>query len=441
MSPSSSKLVTIAIVVLLVQVPLCYPFIIPPTHSRQSNGLKNHHHHHHHHHHEKSSDVNIDTDIGIETLSKVMQISSGHFKSQALYSFVALGIPNILGDDMMTIHEISKELGKAKANDDSKSKPINQDALYRMMRLLTSLDVVNEAYVEMPINDKNGGVGAGAMEPLKLSFQLTHFGKCLQNDEDLASCILHWLERPLWNAWSYLPEYILGEEADPFEQANGVSSDFYYNMEDNPRSLKYANTFVRLVSDAEINSIVKSFDWSSLRNKTIVDIGGFNGKVMGAISSYYAYSNLTLKCLDLPHVIRSIDKSTTPQGVELIEGDVLEPSTIPSCDVIFMKHFLDRCMWKDEETVKILKSCADVIPNDGLIILGDAVIPSIDTVHESQCDDDMLLSLDAFYMLVGRDRQRTVREWKFLAQRASLKVARIIPGFPSCYLLVLCKKS
>ena len=403
------------------------------------------------------SEIDNDSNSIDRALLKTMNILSANFKSHALHAFVQLNIPNIMGDRSMSIDQIATELSKSADLGGDSDRHINKDALLRTMRLLKMIDVVNEEYVttnfEHDVLEKEEDtkdVLSSSLEIEILKFQLTSYGKLLQSTDgskhggtgsNISSCILHWMEKPLDSAWHKLPDYILGDPSDPFTQTNGLSSDYFYNINDNPQSLEYANDFVKLISDIEIQSIVKYFDWSALDGKTIVDIGGYNGKVLGEIASHYPNTRLTLKSLDLPQVISSIDKSTIPTDVELIEGDVMKPSTIPPCDVIFMKHFLDRCMWTEEETVNILKTCSNIISgSNGMIILGEAVIPS--GRNEEANEEGIRLSLDALYMLVGRERQRTRFEWKDLAERANLQISEIIAtSSASCYVLVLTNKT
>jgi hypothetical protein len=383
-------------------------------------------------------------------LPKVMDILSANFKSHALHTFVRLGIPDIMGDRSMSIKEISMELSKKNdvENKDSEYNIINEDGLLRIMRLLTTIEVLYETFVpstnQYRISNRLDDNNLFRSESEALVFQLSSLGKQLQsklpNDSSLSSIVLHWMEKQLNDSWYELPEHIMGNQLNPFEITNKVSSDFFYNERDNPQSLKHANDFVKLISDLEIKSIVQHYDWSALDGKTIVDVGGYNGKVMGAIASYYSDVNLQLKSLDLPDVIARIDKSSVPKGVELIEGDVMKPSTIPQCDVIFMKHFLDRCMWNESESVEILKTCSDAVSHKhGMIILGEAVIPSAnDDYTISRANRGTRLSMDALYLLVGRERQRTSLEWKKLAEKANLNLSAIIPtSSPSCYLIVL----
>mmetsp|Transcript_57788 Transcript_57788/g.65584 ORF Transcript_57788/g.65584 Transcript_57788/m.65584 type:complete len:162 (+) Transcript_57788:115-600(+) len=159
----------------------------------------------------------------------------------------------------------------------------------------------------------------------------------------------------------------------------------------------------------------------------------------------------------------------------MIPGNVLDtnPSTIPSdCDAIFMKHFLDRCMWNEEETIQILQACSKaLITNDnnnnknndtttctnGRIIIADAVLPDVGYQQQknnninntnnvinnntNHSNNELSLHLDALYMLVGRERQRTKQEWTTLAKAANLTIVQVqYTTIPSCSIIVLEKE-
>jgi hypothetical protein len=109
-----------------------------------------------------------------------------------------------------------------------------------------------------------------------------------------------------------------------------------------------------------------------------------------------------------------------------------------------MKHFLDRCMWTEEESVEILLSCRSALRDDhpsgrgGKLIIAEAVLPNIGHAKES---NQVQLYMDALYMLVGREGQRTEAEWECLASKAGFQIERITPtSIPSCYIIVLEKK-
>ena len=427
-------------------------------------------------------DDNDDDDDEIGTsLLPLLKLASAHCASQALHAAVRLNIPDILGANQYSIEELSEAIimssssGGSNNNNTSnkKIKKCNKDALLRTMRLLTTIDIVHE---EEQQHDDRGSTTTDDDDEssIIICFSLTKLGKCLRsrnsNKPSMASCIQHWMEEPLWDSWLYLSDYIIEDDDDdnnndknengnvlPFERANnGISSDYYYNENDHPKSLKHANDFVKLIHEQEINAIVNWDYWSlHCRGKRLVDVGGHNGLLVAAIAQ--KEPTIDCYCLDLPEVIlnsASSMKETTKQIIEqnnvtMVPGNVFDSQTIPSCDVILMKHFCDRCMWTDEETVQILKSCSSALAMDGdadsgKIIIADAVLPDIgyntqDAVNDNE--QQLTLYLDALYMLVGRERQRTKMEWEKLANLSNLNLISVhSTNVPSCSMIVMEKK-
>ena len=427
---------------------------------------------------DQDDDNNDDDDEIGTSLLPLLKLASAHCASQALHAAVRLNIPDILGENQYSIEELSEALILSSSSGDSnnksnkKIKKCNKDALLRTMRLLTTIDIVHE---EEQHDDRGSKTTDGDDESsIIIYFSLTKLGKCLRsrnsNKPSMASCIQHWMEEPLWDSWLYLSDYIIEDEDDdnkndsdknenvlPFERANnGISSDYYYNENDHPESLKHANDFVKLIHEQEINAIVNWDYWSlHCRGKRLVDVGGHNGLLVAAIAQ--KEPTIDCYCLDLPEVIlnsASSMKETTKQIIEqnnvtMVPGNVFDSQTIPSCDVILMKHFCDRCMWTDEETVQILKSCSSALAMDGdadtgKIIIADAVLPDIgyntqDAVNDNE--QQLTLYLDALYMLVGRERQRTKMEWEKLANLSNLNLISVhSTNVPSCSIIVMEKK-
>ena len=381
-----------------------------------------------------------DEESASEAAQSLMELASRHFASQALHGFVAMGIPEILGDARMSVNQISDLL------DESNKRKVNRDGLLRIMRLMVVEGVLIQS--KAPISDNSS---PSRREEQEVSFGLSTKGKLLRSGgrRNLASVVLHWMERPLWNAWAELPGYIAGdcmvgrgtEEGDnvqsvaravlPFEKANGMSSDDFYCQE-NAESLKNANEFVRYISNEEERAVLSGFNWAELSGKTLLDVGGHRGKIMSLIAS--KYPEINCRCFDLPEVISS---AAAPEKVELFGGDIFT-GDLPSCDVIFMKHFLDKIMWDEKETILILSSCRDALPDDGQIIIAEAVLP--DDCSSASGTNRLHLYVDVLFLLVGREAARTESEWNSLAEKAGLRVDWITAtSAPSCYIIVLSK--
>lgn len=368
-----------------------------------------------------------------EAAQSLMELASRHFASQALHAFVKMGLPEILGSTYMSVDQISDLLDEGIGSNLQRRK-VNRDGLLRIMRLMVAEGVL----VQSTANNEQG-----------ITFGLSAKGKLLRRggQRDLASAVLHWMEAPLWNAWAELPNYIIGDctvgqdteesgrgrvkDVLPFEKANGMSSDEFY-CQDNAESLKNANAFVRYISNEEEKAVLSGYNWGQLSGKTLLDVGGHQGKVMGLVAS--KYPEIKCRCLDLPEVVSS---ATAPEGVELFGGDIFQ-GDLPSCDVIFMKHFLDKVMWDEKQTIQILSSCRDALPDGGQVIIAEAVLP--DDCSSATGTNRLHLYIDVLFLLVGREAARTESEWSDLAEKAGLRVDWITAtSAPSCYIIILSK--
>jgi len=408
----------------------------------------------------ESKQKDLSLDERTTSIHSLLQISSSHFISQALNTIVQLEIPNILGEEILAYEQILEMI-----HNRNMEQKCNADALLRCMRLLCTVDILQEQFRGVSqsahiISQQDADDGKEENKyHSQIAFGLTSTGRLLQTSHhsSFASCVQHWAEAPLWNSWLKLPDYVSGVsyqddittrkniptenkqqifDFPPFDRANDESADEYYG--NHPQSLEYANHFVKLIHTLELSAIVSEFNWNQYSDQTVVDIGGYNGKLMETI--YKQYPKLHCKCLDLPQVIDSIPSSSLPDGVELVPGDAMDPSTIPKCDIILMKHILDKSMWTYQESIQLLKSCSEALPSHGKVIIAEAVLPDVGEIKNTK-HDQILLSMDAFFILVGRKGQRTHREWDDLASLGGFQIDSIIvTSAPSCSILVLSKK-
>lgn len=291
----------------------------------------------------------------------LLQIIQSHFASQALLSFVRLGIPDILPDALD--HVGDSEEGKSISStaltvDDIITKlkeknptTINREVLYRSLRLLCTTGVLQETTKVLvgtggnhhATNNKENGrevlhenassEGEGIQNSknhhqrsrVESAFALTETGKLLRTDVgtnnnhgSMAPFILHWMEEPLWNAWAQLPDYVSGNtQTPPFDSANDMSASEYYSTNSDSRT--HRNAVARYASSREIPSILEALlpskDESvhesnengprlmpSLKGKTIVDVGGGYGELMMELKAGCPDIGECF-CLDLPNVI------------------------------------------------------------------------------------------------------------------------------------------
>ncbi|KAL2466563.1 O-methyltransferase family protein [Abeliophyllum distichum] len=114
----------------------------------------------------------------------------------------------------------------------------------------------------------------------------------------------------------------------------------------------------------------------------------------------------------LPHVVAGLIGT---KNLSYVGGDMFE--SIPPVDAILLKWILHD--WSDEECVKILKNCKEVIPSKakgGKVIIIDMIVDNnkkeVDEIIKSQLFFDLLM------MVVVGGIERDEREWMKLFKDA-----------------------
>ena len=124
---------------------------------------------------------------------------------------------------------------------------------------------------------------------------------------------------------------------------------------------------------------------------------------------------------DAPEVIEGAKALVANSGVgdrcELIGGDFFQ-SMPTGGDAITLKWIIHD--WNDEQSVAILKNCHRALPENGKLILIEAVVPSTDEPHFSK-----FIDLNMLVMTGGRER--TAEEFGKLYEDSGLRLTRIVP--------------
>jgi len=355
-----------------------------------------------------------------DTETKILQLAQSHFVGQALLTLIRVGVMDVLHTtEALTVDEIITKINDTKK---ASTSTINREALFRSLRLVCTSGAVGETTKEVNEN-------------MESAYFATDIGMRLQTtaDKSMAPFILHWLEDPLWNAWSELPSYVestADRNTPPFGRANGMSASEYYLK--NAESCSHRNSVARYASTKEISSIIEamkqstSLNESALSDKVIVDVGGGYGDFVTALKESIPTIGQCY-CLDLPDVVA--DAKALPVGKDddnkptLVAGNMFDPSTIPSCDVIFTKHVL--CDFSDEDVVQALLSFRKALADskEGKVVIMDAALPNGDELNGKW---NAAVSFDVLLMLSGRRGERSRLEWSNLAKKAGFVLEDVL---------------
>ncbi|GLJ19148.1 hypothetical protein SUGI_0343800 [Cryptomeria japonica] len=316
-------------------------------------------------------------------------------KPMALQAAVLLNIPDIIGsENQLSMEEIASHISA------STNKPVHIDYLSRIMRLLASIGVFTE---ENTVD--NRGIP-------QLKYGPTGLSKLLANNEAQQSCaptLLFLNQNIMAQAYQFLHDTVI-DGSQAFTKANGMNL-FEYNSK-NPEANRIFNEAMTAQTSSVMASVLKAYGgFKSF--KSVVDVGGGAGSAISTIVNEYPHIHGIN--FDLPHVVRT---AAPAKGVQHVEGNMFEK--IPSADAVFMKRILHD--WDDEHCLKILKNSYDAIPEDGKILIVDAVIDKEKgTKRQVGLMSDLLMMAGC----IG-GKERTEEEFKDLFHKAGFKSYSII---------------
>ncbi|KAJ4850249.1 hypothetical protein Tsubulata_018314 [Turnera subulata] len=318
--------------------------------------------------------INVDEEAKDEDFGYAMQLALGSVLPMALQGAVQLGIFEIIAqagpEAKLTAPQIAAKLPT--------KNPNASMMLDRILRLLASHNVLG-----------------CSLDGLDRLYSLTPVSKYFVKNQDgvsLGPFMALIQDKAFLESWSQLKDAVL-EGGVPFDRVHGTHAFEYPGLD--PRFNKVFNNAMFNHTTIVIKNILESYKGFE-HLKQLVDVGGGLGHAVKAITSKY------------PHI----------KGVEHVGGDMFE--SVPKGDAIFMKWILHD--WSDDHCLKLLKNCYKSIPDDGKVIIVEAVLPvmaetSATAKATSQCDVLMMTQNPG-------GKERTEPEFMALAKEAGFRGIR-----------------
>ncbi|XP_031497291.1 caffeic acid 3-O-methyltransferase 1-like [Nymphaea colorata] len=295
----------------------------------------------------------------------------------------------------------------------------NPDAplmLDRMLRLLAGHSVLTAS----TYTDDHGKV--------RRRYGLAPVCKFLVRNQDgvsTAALALMNQDKVLMESWYYLKDAVL-EGGIPFNRAYGMTAFNYHGTD--PRFNRVFNQGMSNHSTLTMKKILETYTgFQGLHS--LVDVGGGIGAILSLIVAKYPH----IKGInfDLPHVI---DDAPQFPGVEHVGGDMF--AGVPIAEAIFMKWILHD--WGDEYCVKLLKNCWKALPEDGKVILVEAILPeSVDHSYGS----NSLFQQDMIMLAHNPGgKERTLKEFEELAEASGFAGVKPVCCVYNSWVIELRKK-
>ena len=199
-----------------------------------------------------------------------------------------------------------------------------------------------------------------------------------------------------------------------FDKAFGESVwEFFAKHPDNAKIFNDAMSGMTAQANEALHA---TYDFAGI--KTIVDVGGGHGGLITSILERNPQIRGIL--FDSPPVIEGAKTLLEGSGIsdrcELVGGDFFE-SVPEGGDGIIMKWIIHD--WNDEQSVAIMRNCYQALPENGKLILVEAVVPEGSEPHFAK-----FIDLNMLVMTGGRER--TAEEFRLLYEASGFTLKRII---------------
>jgi hypothetical protein len=317
--------------------------------------------------------------------AQLMQLISGAFVSAAVYAAAKLGIADLLADGPRTASSLAAETG------------MDERSLYRLLRSLASVGAFKESegrtFANTPMTE-------------------TMRSDAPRSTRDMAI----WIGAPdHWKVYGDLL-YSVRTGKPAWDHVHGEPV-FPYLFNTNKELGEIFNRAMTSYSHQSIGPLLASYDFS--RAATIADIAGGYGHLLAAVLA--ANPNAKGILFDLPAVLEGAPEMLKSYGVsdrvDLVAGDFTVEIPVVA-DIYILKHIIHD--WYDETNQAILRNIRSSMPDDGKVLIIEAVVPEGNDPHFSKIIDlEMLMSPGGV--------ERTPTEFEELLSDSGFRITRIIP--------------
>jgi len=320
---------------------------------------------------------------GPDLHGQLMQLATGYMPAACLYAAARLKIADLLAGGPKPVSELAH------------ARDVNEDALYRSLRAIASLNIFRETAPR--------------------TFANTPLSEALRSDvPDSARDMVVFIADPLhFNVFGeFMHPIETGGTA--FKKTTGMEPFEFFRQ--HAAENEAFNAAMTSISAHFTKPLIEAYDFGE--SGTLADIGGGHGVMLTAILQ--KHRGLRGIIFDLPHVVEGAGARIASLGLasrcEIVGGDFFEP--LPAADSYVMKSIIHD--WDDERAIAVLKNCAaSMRGRDGKVLLVEYVI-----VPGNEPDLAKWIDLEMLAMAGGRER--TEGEYAELFSKAGLRLARVV---------------
>jgi orsellinic acid C2-O-methyltransferase len=313
---------------------------------------------------------------------RLLGLVNASWTTQALATAARLRLPELLGDEPASAHELASRCGCHPA------------ALHRLLRALATLEVVIEA--------PDGRYGLGPL------------GSQLRSDQ--AGGLGPWAEYCgtfSWQSWQRLHDCVRSGQS--VRQLDGGAAGLQH-LDVDPEAASLFNRAMASLSRHVADSVAEALPLEGAR--CIVDVGGGTGELALVLLS--RHPRLRAVLYDRPHAAHAarerIERAGLGARCGFVPGDFFQ-GVPPDGDRYLLKSVLHD--WDDERACAILRRCRESMPHGARL----GVIERLRDRGTPTSFEARMVARSDLNMLVGPGgRERTLAEYRQLLEAAGFRV-------------------
>ena len=317
----------------------------------------------------------------------LVEMAMAYSRSRVLCAAARLGVADALGDEVRSVDHLAEACHA------------DADALYRLLRALSSIGVTEETGPR--------------------HFRLTPFGKPLRRDVPQSAwpAVVFWADL-LADSWSLLTDCVrTGKPASEVRDPNVPS-----RWSQDPEASSIFRAVMGTAPAEDYAPIASAWDFS--RANVVADLGGGGGALILAVLELHPHLRGML--VDREESVEAAKARLADEKVSsrcrLLVADMTR--SIPAgADVYMLKHVLHG--YRDAGAITILKNCRAVIPENGTLLVMEFILPPL--VSRADPNLEARLMSDLNMLAVTGGRERSEREWRTLLEAAGFRLTGVYP--------------
>jgi ubiquinone/menaquinone biosynthesis C-methylase UbiE len=323
-----------------------------------------------------------------ESASELRRLIQSHRVTAVIHAAARLGIAELLRDGPLPVAKLAEATGA------------NEQALHRLLVALSTIGICRADGEDR--------------------YSLTETGAGLdENSEQSFKAWAIFEGQILSNRWhGMLDSVMTGKTA---AQLLGVSNSFDL-MAQNPGTVSIFNAAMADLTRFTTPGILGAYDFGHITR--VMDVGGGSGELIAAVAKRYPHIRGTV--FDLPRcaeaALNHLDRMQVGDRTEFLSGDFFQ--AVPSgADAIIMKSIIHD--WNDERSTVILRNCRRALPDNGILLLVERIMPETPGLNEEHRE----LAMSDLNMLRGPGGlERTERQYRRLLDKTGFRQVSVHPA-------------